>query len=75
VALALALWLGFDYSPVTAYFLFTLLAITVITQFSLMEDRIAWWVLLAAAVAQVILAIGWPPTSAGYLQWWHLLTH
>jgi len=73
-ALALALWLGFDYSPVTAYFLFTLLAITVIVQFSLMEDRIAWWVLVAAVAVQVIVAIAWTPTSPGYLQWWHLLT-
>lgn len=73
-ALALGLWLGFDYSPVTAYFLFTLLAVTVIVQFSLTQDRFMWWVLLAAAVVQVVLAITWTPTSAGYVQWWNLLT-
>jgi hypothetical protein len=73
-ALALARWLGFDYSPVTAYFLFTLLAVTVVIQFSLMADRRLWWVLLAAAIAQTVIAIAWTPTSAGYVQWWHLLT-
>lgn len=73
-ALAVALWLGFDYSAVTAYFLFALLAATVIIQFSLADDRRLWWVLLAAAVAQVIVAWVWPPSSTGYAQWWHLLT-
>lgn len=73
-ALALALWLGFDYSPVTAFFLFILLAVTVIGQFGLMDDRRVWWVLAAAAVAQTVIALAWTPASAGYLQWWHLLT-
>ena len=33
-----------------------------------------WLALLVAAVAQVVIALVWTPTSAGYLQWWHLLT-
>jgi hypothetical protein len=73
VALALGLWLGFDYSSVTAYFLFTLLAVTVITQFSLMEDRVAWWILVAAVGAQVIIAIAWAPASPGFSVWSHHL--
>ena len=74
VALALALWLGFGYSAATSYFLFTVLAVTVITQFRLMEDRAVWWILVAAAIAQVVIGIVWTPTAPGYDQWWHLLT-
>ena len=73
-ALALALWLGFDYSPVTAYFLFALLAVTVIMQFRLTDGRRMSWILLAAAIVQVVLGYVWAPASPGYLQWWHLLT-
>jgi len=45
----------------------------VITQFSLMEDRVAWWILVAAVVAQVIIAIAWAPTSPGFSVWSHHL--
>lgn len=71
LALALALWLGFDYSPVTAYLMFTLLAVTMITHNPTMDDPGLRKVLLVAAVAQLALALVWPPTSAGFETWWH----
>jgi Kef-type K+ transport system membrane component KefB len=71
LALALALWLGFDYTPVTAYFMLSVLAVTVISEHQLMESRVAWLVLAAAVVAQVIVAVAWPPYSAGFSAWQH----
>jgi hypothetical protein len=71
LALALALWLGFDYSPVTSFFMLTVLAVTVITEHHLMDGRVAWLLLAAAAIAQVIVAIAWPPESAGFAAWQH----
>jgi hypothetical protein len=75
LALILALWLGFDYNPVTAYFMFTLLAVTVITHNPTMDDPRLRWVLLAAAVVSLALAFVWPPTSAGFELWRHDLIH
>jgi hypothetical protein len=48
--------------------------VTVIVQFRLTDDRFLWWVLLAAVVVQVVIAIVWAPSSTGYVQWWNLLT-
>jgi hypothetical protein len=75
LVLILALWLGFDYNPVTAYFMFTLLAVTVITRNPTMDDPRLRLVLLVAAVAQLALALLWPPTSAGFELWRHDLIH
>jgi hypothetical protein len=71
LALAIALWLGFDYTPVTAYFMLTVLAATVISENQLMGSRVAWLILAAAAVAQVVVALVWPPYSAGFSAWQH----
>jgi hypothetical protein len=75
LVLILALWLGFDYNPVTGYFMFTLLAVTVITHSPTMDDPRLRWVLLAVAVVQLALAFVWPPTSAGFDLWRHDLIH
>jgi hypothetical protein len=75
LVLILALWLGFDYNPVIAYFMFTLLAVTVITHNPTMDDPRLRWVLLVAAVVQLALAFIWPPTSAGFELWRHDLLH
>jgi hypothetical protein len=75
LVLILALWLGFDYNPVTAYFMFTLLAVTVITHNPTMDDPRLRWVLLVAAAAQLALAFVWPPTSAGFELWRHDLIY
>lgn len=75
LALAVALWLGFDYSPITAYFMLTLLAITVVTQHRLMDTPLTIGVIAVAAVAQVIEANLWAPASAGFTLWQHLMFH
>jgi hypothetical protein len=69
--LAGALWLGFDYSPVAAFFLLTLLAFTVATQYRLLEGKAGWLMVLALVVTQVGVAIVWTPTSIGYISWLH----
>ncbi len=74
LALGGALWLGFDYSSVASYFMFTLLAVTVIVEHQLIDSRLMWLVLLAAAVVQVIVGILYPPSAPGYTAWWHTLT-
>ena len=75
LVLILALWLGFDYNPVIAYFMFTLLAVTVVTHNPTMDDPRLRVVLLIAAVTQLALALIWPPTSAGFELWRHDLIH
>ena len=75
LVLILALWLGFDYNPVTAYFMFTLLAVTVITQNPTMDDPRLRLALLVAAVSQFALAFVWPLTSSGFELWLHDLVH
>lgn len=72
--LGLALWLGFDYSEVTAYFMFTLLAAAVITLFGLTDSRAGRVALVAAALVQIaIAAFAWPPESTGFDMWRHVL--
>jgi hypothetical protein len=74
VGIALALWLGFDYNEVTAYFMFTLLAATVITASGLTDSRVGRVALVAAAVIQIaIAAFAWPPESTGFDMWRHVL--
>jgi hypothetical protein len=75
LALAVALWLGFDYSPTTAFFMLTLLSITVVTQHQLMDTPRTIVVIAVAAVAQVIGANLWVPASPGFTVWQHLMFH
>ncbi len=75
LVLILALWLGFDYNPVTAYFMFTLVAVTVITHNPMLDDHRLRWLLLVAAVVQLALAFVWPTTSAGFELWRHDFIH
>lgn len=75
LGLALALWLGFDYSSVTAYYLLVLLAITVISEFRLLRNPLFTWILVVAAVAQVAVAFVWLSPTAGYTAWEQLLFH
>jgi hypothetical protein len=71
IALIAALWLGFAYSEVTAYFMFTILALTAIAHSP--AQRLQRW-LVATAVLQLALAIAWPPTSLGFSAWVHAVT-
>ena len=73
LALALALWLGFSYSSANAYYLFVLLAITVIVDNKLMDKPQYAAVIAIAAVVQVIVATLWLPPTAGYTLWHHLM--
>lgn len=74
LALAVALWLGFDYSPVTAYFMLTVLAATVITEHRLLDVRLFRWILVAAVIVQIVVAAAvWPPASTGFDEWRHAL--
>jgi hypothetical protein len=72
-ALAGALWFGFAYSQVTAYFLVTLLALATIASLpprGLARRRAA--VLLAGtALCQAALAIAWAPAAPGLSAWLH----
>jgi hypothetical protein len=65
-----ALWLGFAYSQVTAYLMFTLLALVTIASLPSRRLQPAFAV---AALCQVALAIAWPPVSPGYNAWLHAL--
>lgn len=70
LGLAVALWLGFDYSAVNAYFLLTLLALTVIHENRLLKARHFRWILIAAVIAQIVIAVAvWPPASTGFDEW------
>jgi hypothetical protein len=71
--LAMALWLGFDYAPDTAYFMLTLLAVAVIVEHRLTEVRGMWWALLGAALLQVGIVYAWPPATLGFVLWRHVV--
>ena len=71
--LAVALWLGFDYAPDTAYFMLTLLAVAVTMEHKLMEVRGMWWALLCASLLQVAIVYAWPPATLGFASWRHAL--
>ena len=65
-ASVVAVWVGLRYTPVTAYVLFTLVALL-----SVPRDvgRRAGAALAAVALAQLVLAWVWPPTSPGFTDW------
>ena len=73
LALALALWLGFDYSAINAYYMLVLLAIAVITNHRLMDSPRYATVLVIAAVVQVIIGIRLLPPTTGYVVWQHFM--
>jgi hypothetical protein len=75
LALAVGLWLGFDYSPVTAYFLLALLAISVIAEFRFMDDPDFAVLIIIATLAQLVVAVKWLPPTHGYTTWEHLMFH
>jgi hypothetical protein len=66
VASVVAVWIGLRYTPVTAYVLFTLVALTSIPR----RTRARTMGLLAAVgVVQLVLAWVWPPVSPGFADW------
>jgi hypothetical protein len=70
LALTVALWLGFAYSSANAYYMFTVLALTLITNSS--ARRFQRW-LAVAAIVQVVVAIWLPPAAPGFSAWVHAL--
>jgi hypothetical protein len=66
VGLTVGLWLGFAYSQITAFFMFTILAMLTISDTATRRDR---WVLAGMACVQLAVAIAWPPSSLGYAAW------
>ncbi len=75
LALALALWIGYAYSAINAYYMFVLLAIAVITNHRLMDRPQYATVLVIAAVVQVIIGIELLPPTTGFTAWQHLMFH
>lgn len=73
LALALALWLGFAYTAINAYYMFVLVAIAVITNHRLIERPRYATVLVIAAVVQVIIGIRLLPPTPGFTVWQHLM--
>lgn len=73
LALALALWIGFAYTAINAYYMFVLIAIAVVTNHRLMDSQRSATVLVIAAVVQVIIGIKLLPPSPGYTVWQHLM--
>ncbi|HEY6278302.1 MAG TPA: hypothetical protein VIX86_18455 [Streptosporangiaceae bacterium] len=71
VALAISLWLGFPYPQLSAFFMFTVLALVIVADTASRQNR---HVLILAAVAQLALAICWPPASPGFTAWLHAVT-
>ena len=66
-----AVWIGLRYTPVTAYVLFTLVALL-----SVPRDvgRRTGAALAAVALVQLVLAWVWPPTSPGFADWLAAIT-
>lgn len=75
LALALALWLGYAYSAINAFYMFVLLAIAVITNHRLMDRPQYATVLVLAAAVQVIIGIELLPPTTGFTIWQHLMFH
>jgi hypothetical protein len=61
-----AVWLGLRFTPVTAYVLFTVVALMAVPRNT---GRFLQALLVAAAVTQLVLAWLWPPLSPGFLEW------
>ncbi|HVH24145.1 MAG TPA: hypothetical protein VNA11_16990, partial [Pseudonocardia sp.] len=61
-----AVWLGLRFTPVTAYVLFTVVALMAVPRNT---GRLLQVLLVAAATAQLVLAWLWPPLSPGFLKW------
>jgi hypothetical protein len=61
-----AVWVGLRYTPVTAYVLFTLVALMAVPRDS---GRRVGAALAAVALAQLVLAWTWPPSSPGFTDW------
>ena len=70
VASTFAVWVGLRYTEVTAYVLFTLVALMSIPR---KTDRVTSYALAVVGVVQLVLAWVWPPTSAGSTQWLAIL--
>lgn len=66
VASVVAVWIGLRYTPVTAYVLFTLVALTSIPRGS---GPRTLRLLAAVGAAQLVLAWVWPPVSPGFADW------
>ncbi|GAA2870834.1 hypothetical protein GCM10010472_30200 [Pseudonocardia halophobica] len=66
LASILAVWVGLRYTPVTAYVLFTLVALMSIPRDSGPRTSRT---LAVTVLAQLALAWLWPPTSPGFEQW------
>ena len=65
-ASVVAVWVGLRYTPVTAYVLFTLVALLAVPRDT---GRCTGAVLAAVALAQLVLAWVWPPTNPGFADW------
>ena len=66
MASVVAVWVRLRYTPVTAYVLFTLVALLAVPRDT---GRRTGAVLAAVALAQLVLAWVWPPTSPGFADW------
>jgi hypothetical protein len=66
VASVVAVWIGLRFTPVTAYVLFTLVALTSIPRGL---GRRALAALAAVGAAQLALAWAWAPVSPGFADW------
>ena len=65
-ASVVAVWIGLRYTPVTAYVLFTLVALLSVPRDT---GRRTGSALAVVALAQLVLAWVWPPTSPGFSDW------
>jgi hypothetical protein len=70
-ALVVSRWLGFAYPQLSAFFMLTVLALVIVADTAARQNR---HVLVVAALAQLALAILWPPSSAGFTAWLHAIT-
>lgn len=65
-ASVVAVWIGLRYTPVTAYVLFTLIALLSVPRGL---GRRTGAALAGVALVQLVLAWVWPPTSPGFAVW------
>ena len=70
LASVVAVWVGLRYTPVTAYVLFTLVALLAVPR----DRGRTGGVLAAVALLQLALAWVWPPTSPGFAEWLAAIT-